>query len=84
MIEKIENYAKEHNIPIMLPDGIEYLCNYIKEHNIKSILEICSAIGYSAIKMASVSDDIKITTIERQNNLKDMIELALESCLEVE
>ena len=68
MIEEIENYAKEHNIPIMLPDGIEYLCNYIKEHNIKSILEIGSAIGYSAIKMASVSDDIKITTIEKDTD----------------
>ena len=62
MIEEIERYAKENNIPIMLPDGIEYLCNYIKEHNIKNILEIGSAIGYSAIRMASVSDDIKITT----------------------
>ncbi len=68
MIEEIENYAKEHNIPIMLPDGIEYLCNYIKEHNIKSILEIGSAIGYSAIKMASVSDDIEITTIEKDTD----------------
>ena len=65
MIEEIERYAKENNIPIMLPDGIEFLCNYIKEHNIKNILEIGSAIGYSAIKMAKVSDDIKITTIER-------------------
>ena len=65
MIEEIERYAKENNIPIMLPDGIEFLCNYIKEHNIKNILEIGSAIGYSAIRMAKVSDDIKITTIER-------------------
>jgi predicted O-methyltransferase YrrM len=38
---------------------------YIKEHNVKSILEIGSAIGYSAILMASASDDVKITTIER-------------------
>ena len=65
MLEKIETYAKENNIPIMLPDGIEYLCNYIKEHNIKKILEIGSAIGYSAIKMALVNKDITITTIEK-------------------
>ena len=58
MIENIEKYAKENRIPIMLPDGIEYLCNYIKENNIKKILEIGTAIGYSAIKMASVNDNI--------------------------
>ena len=65
MLKEIEEYAKENRVPIMLPDGIDYLCNYIKEHNIKRILEIGSAIGYSAIKMALVSDDITITTIEK-------------------
>ena len=38
---------------------------FIKAHNIKNILEIGSAIGYSAILMASVSPDVTITTIER-------------------
>ena len=65
MLEEIELYAKERNVPIMMKDGIEYLCNYIKENKIKNILEIGSAIGYSSIKMALVSDDIKITTIEK-------------------
>ena len=65
MLEEIEVYAKEERVPIMMKDGIEYLCNYIKEHNIKNILEIGSAIGYSAIKMALVSDDINVTTIEK-------------------
>lgn len=65
MIEKIEKYAHEHNVPIMEKEGIDFLTNYIKEHHIKSILEIGSAIGYSAIKCALVDDDIKITTIER-------------------
>lgn len=65
MIEKIEQYAKENKIPIMQSDGIDYLCNYIKDSPIKDILEIGSAIGYSAIRMALVSEDIKITTIEK-------------------
>lgn len=65
MIEELEKYAKLNNVPIMLPDGIEFLCNYIKENNIKNILEVGSAIGYSAIKMALVDSNIKITTIER-------------------
>ena len=64
----IEKYAKENSIPIMEPDGIEFLVNYIKEHKITKILEIGSAIGYSAIKMALVRDNIEVTTIERDND----------------
>lgn len=75
-ISELEEYAKEYNIPIMLEDGIEFLCDYIKKNNIKRILEIGTAIGYSAIKMASIDKDIKITTIERD---KDRYSLALKN-----
>ncbi len=79
MIEKIEEYASIYGIPIMQKDGISYLCNFIREHNIKRILEIGSAIGYSAIMMASVDDDISVTTIERDvdryNKAKENISL---------
>ena len=64
----IEEYAKVNNVPIMEKDGIDFLTNYIKEHKIKRILEIGSAIGYSAIKMSLVDKDIKVTTIERDEN----------------
>lgn len=64
-IRELEKYASEHNVPIMMKDGIEFLCDYIKKNNVKNILEIGTAIGYSAIKMALVDKDIKITTIER-------------------
>ena len=65
MLEEIERYAAENKIPIMLPDGIEYLCNYISKNNILNILEIGTAIGYSAIKMALINNKIHVTTIER-------------------
>lgn len=68
MIEKIENYAKINNVPIMEKSGIDFLTNYIKQNNIKNILEIGSAIGYSAIKFCLVDEDITVTTIERDNN----------------
>lgn len=68
----IEDYAKDNYVPIMLKDGIEYLCNYIKDNNIKNILEVGSAIGYSAIKMALVSEDITITTIEKDEDRYNM------------
>lgn len=70
-LEDIEYYAKSNNIPIMLKDGINFLTEYIKNNNIKKILEIGSAIGYSAIKMALVSCDIQVTTIERDKSMYD-------------
>lgn len=76
MIKEMEKYAQENNIPIMMQDGIEYLCNFIKDNNIKNILEIGSAIGYSAIKMAKVSDDVKVVTIEKD---KDRYQEALKN-----
>lgn len=95
-LEEMEKYAKEENVPIMEKEGIEFLTKYIKDNNIKSILEIGAAIGYSAIKMASISDDIKVTTIERDsfryneavknieyNNLNDRINIILGDALEV-
>lgn len=67
MLEKIEKYAKEYNVPIMQKEGIEFLIDFIKQNEIKNILEIGTAIGYSAIRMSLISKDIKVTTIERDN-----------------
>lgn len=67
-LKEMRTYAKENRVPIMEEDGIKYLTSFIFKHNIKSILEIGSAIGYSAIVMASVDPDIHITTIERDQD----------------
>lgn len=69
-ILEIEKYAEENNIPIMEKDGIEFLTSYIKEHKIKKVLEIGSAIGYSAIKMALVN--CNVVTIERDTERYEM------------
>ena len=96
-VEEMEKFALENNVPIMLKDGIEYLCNLIKENNIKNILEIGSAIGYSSIKMALIDKDIKITTIEKDydryimavnnikyNNLDNQIDIIYNDAKDVE
>ena len=68
LIRKMEKYADEKGIPIMEKDGIRFLTEFIKLNKVKNILEIGSAIGYSAICMANVSDDITITSIERDKD----------------
>ena len=95
-IESIKNYALENNVPIKQDDGINYLTNYIKKNKIKKILEIGTAIGYSAIMMCLVDNDIEVTTIERDEKryleaiknvkkfkLEDRINLIYNDALEV-
>lgn len=65
----LENYAQENHVPIIQKDGLDFLIRYIKENSITTILEIGSAIGYSAINMALVSKNIKVTTIERNEEM---------------
>ncbi|MBQ9318697.1 MAG: O-methyltransferase [Bacilli bacterium] len=69
LVDNIKQYAKDNRVPIMQDGGIEFIIKYIKEHDVKSVLEIGSAIGYSAIMFASVNDDITVTTIERDDNM---------------
>ncbi len=84
IINEIRTYAKENNVPIMLDDGIEYLTNYIIKNNVNSVLEIGTAIGYSAIMMALANSSLSVTTIERDEKryleaLKNIKKLNLEN-----
>lgn len=60
----IKTYAKNHAVPIAQDESSDFICNYIKEHNCKNVLEIGTAIGFSSIKFAQVSDDVFVTTVE--------------------
>jgi len=68
LIKEMELYAEEKNIPIMQKKGIDFLCKIISKSDVKNILEIGTAIGYSAIKMALVNEDINVTSIERDQD----------------
>lgn len=97
LIKQIKDYADKNNVPIMMDDGIAFLQKYIRENNIKNILEVGTAIGYSAIMMCAVREDITVTTIERDEKryleaiknikkmeLEDRINLIYKDALEVE
>ena len=65
IVKEIEEYAKKNKVPIMQREGIRYLTSYIAKNDIHNVLEIGTAIGYSAIMMAYTKEDIHITSIER-------------------
>lgn len=92
----MEQYARDYNVPIIEKDSIAFIMKFIKANDVKEILEIGSAIGYSSILMASVKDDVKITTIERDETrymeclknvkdcgLQDQINVVYQDALEV-
>lgn len=65
-LNKIKEKALEDHIPIIMDDTLEVIENYLKEKNVKRILEIGTAVGYSAICFTKVlSEDGIIDTIER-------------------
>lgn len=64
-IREIKKYALDNKVPIMVDAGIDFLTTFIIKNQINSVLEIGTAIGYSAIMMALSNPNLKITTIER-------------------
>lgn len=59
----LKEYAQQHNVPIISDEGRLFLEALIQDENLTSVLEIGTAIGYSALFMAPLVN--RITTIER-------------------
>jgi len=72
---EMERFAKENEVPISQPESIRMIEILLKLMNAKEILEVGSAIGYSAIRMSRASD-ARVTTIELS---EEMADLALEN-----
>ncbi|KFZ42008.1 O-methyltransferase [Anoxybacillus flavithermus] len=64
-IVAMEQYAHEQGVPIMDALSIEMMLHILKLIEPKRILEIGTAIGYSAIRMAKALPNATIVTIER-------------------
>jgi len=66
LLRELEAYARENNVPIVEPEVGQLLTVLLKLHKPREILEVGTAIGYSALLMAhSLQGDWSITTMER-------------------
>lgn len=66
MGDSIKQKALENHIPILMDDTLEAISKILKENKPKNILEIGTAVGYSAICFSEyLPEDGKIDTIER-------------------
>ena len=81
IIIKIKEEALKEHIPIIMDDTLEVIGNILKENKPNKILEIGTAVGYSAICFSEfLTDGGKIDTIERD---KERIEKAKKNIKEI-
>lgn len=74
LLIKMKDFARQHRIPIMDDMSIAVLASLIKLKQPKKILEIGSAIGYSAIRMAKAYEESKIISYDID---EERLELAI-------
>lgn len=69
-IKTLEDYAELNNVPIVHPEVAQFLRVLIKSHGVKRILEVGTAIGFSAAVMAmAAGEDCEVVTIERDDEM---------------
>ncbi|PKI05534.1 methyltransferase [Staphylococcus xylosus] len=68
-IETLRMFAEENSVPIVDRLTLEMIKQVIRLHKPTNILEIGTAIGYSAMQFASISKEIQVTTIERDEEM---------------
>jgi predicted O-methyltransferase YrrM len=80
ILTSIEESAclEESYVPIIEPEVAQLLRLFIAITKPERILEIGTAVGYSAIFMAQCAEDIKITTIERYKNASERAKINIE------
>lgn len=77
LIEEMEAYAKQHNVPILSWQSADFLEILIKMTEPKRVLEIGTAIAYSSIRIAkNLRKKAVLHTIEKS---KDNITVALDN-----
>ena len=82
-ISDMKMEALNDGVPIMQDDTIDFITNFIASKDVLNVLEIGSAVGYSAIMMALSSSNVNVVTIERDKDrymkaLKNIKDFGLE------
>ena len=71
LLKELEEYAKANEVPISQPESIRLIEVLLKMMNAKKILEVGSAIGYSAIRMSSACG-AEVVTIELSEEMAEL------------
>ena len=63
--EQLRTYARINNVPIIKRDSLVLIQGLLNIIDAKEMLEIGTAIGYSALSFVSAKKDLHVDTIER-------------------
>ena len=77
-LNEMRRYALLNHIPVIHPEVSKLLSFIIKTNGIEKILEVGTAIGYSAIVMAKANNGCIVTTIERDQDMVHKAEVNIE------
>lgn len=72
LLDDLEKYAQTHQVPIMDPVSMNFLTQLVRIHKPKRILEIGTAIGYSALRMLEAQPNAKLITIEKNESMYEL------------
>ena len=65
IIWEIKQKALDDRVPIMEDEGMDYLCRFLQENKVRTLLEVGTAVGYSSIMMAHCNPELRILTLEQ-------------------
>ncbi|WP_026700391.1 O-methyltransferase [Salibacterium aidingense] len=65
LFRDMESFAEQDKVPIMEKDALEVMLQLLQLHNSRRILEIGTAIGYSALRMAQALPQAHIVSLEK-------------------
>ncbi|SDH58193.1 Predicted O-methyltransferase YrrM [Alteribacillus persepolensis] len=65
LFEEMEKFAEENNIPIMEFESLSVVLELLEIYNSQNILEIGTAIGYSALRMAEALPKAHVVSLEK-------------------
>lgn len=71
-LKKLRERAEEERIPIILKETEIYLANMMEILKPKSILEIGTAVGYSAMVFKELAKDAKVVSIEKDEEMYNL------------
>ena len=65
LFKKMEEYGHANHVPIINENGLKVLLDTVRKYKPKRVLEIGTAIGYSALQIAAnAAEGVEITTLE--------------------
>ncbi len=89
VLNQLKTKSLENHIPIIMDDTLSVIEEYLSQYKPKKILEIGTAVGYSASQFARILDEnVHIDTIEldeqRANEAKINVKnIGLEKCINI-